>query len=89
MALEADITASYYGQIERGTANPTISMLEKICAVLGVSLAALFTKAGADQPNLDPLSAQILYRLKGKTDREKELILTIIKAALKLQSENK
>lgn len=84
VALAADITTSYYGQIERGTANPTVGMLEKICAVMDILIIDIFT----DEKN-DPITIQILQRLAGKSDREKELILSMIKSAFKLQAENK
>lgn len=88
VALRADITPSYYGQLERGTANPTVSMLEKICAVMGFTISDIFTETNTNMFNIDSLSVQILHQLHGKTDREKELILSLIKTALKLQNEN-
>ena len=91
VALEADITPAYYGQIERGAANPTVGMLEKICAVLGISIVDIFIENpnGQTDTDTDPLIGQILYRLAGKSDREKELILSMIKSAFKLQAEHK
>ena len=90
VALEAEITTSYYGMIERGTANPTVSMLENICSVLNISIVDIFMDDHAyEPPELDELSLQILHRVEGRSDREKELILSIIKSAFKLQSENK
>lgn len=89
VALEADITPAYYGQIERGAANPTVGMLEKICSVLGISIVDIFIENPNEQTNTDPLTAQILYSLAGKSAREKELILSMIKSAFKLQAEHK
>ena len=89
VALRAEITPSYYGQLERGTANPTVSMLEKICAVMGFSISDIFIESNTNIFNIDTLSMQILHQLHGKSDREKELVLSMIKAAFKLQSENK
>lgn len=84
VALAADITTSYYGQIERGTANPTIGTLEKICAALSVSINDIFIGAVNEPLGMDKTSMQILRILGGKTEKEKELILSIVKAAAKL-----
>lgn len=87
VALNADITPSYFGRIERGQANPTVSMLEKICDVIGISIIDIFTETDTNLLGIDTLSMQILHQLHGKTDREKELVLSMIKAAFKLQKE--
>ena len=88
VALRAEITTSYYGQLERGSANPSVAMLEKICAVMGISISDIFTEADTNLLGIDPLSMQILHQLNGKTDEEKELILSMIKTAFRLQNKN-
>ncbi len=87
VALRADITTSYYGQLERGTANPTILLLEKVCEVMGFSLNDIFTETSTNLLGIDSLSMQILQQIHGKTDREKELVLSLIKTSFKLQNE--
>ena len=89
VALRADITTSYYGQIERGTANPSVALLEKICAVMGISISDIFTYADTNPLTIDALSMQIIHQLNGKTDEEKELILSMIKTAFRLQNSKK
>lgn len=86
IALRAEITTSYYGQIERGTANPSVALLEKICAVMSISISDIFTVGGTNPLTIDPLSMQIIHQLNGKSDEEKELILSLIKTALRLQN---
>lgn len=88
VALRADITPSYYGQLERGTANPTVSMLEKICAVMGFSISNIFTESNTNLLGIDEFSLRVLQQLYGKTDREKELALSLLKTAFKLKSED-
>ncbi len=88
VALRAEITPSYYGQLERGTANPTVSMLEKICAVMGFSICDIFSQSEPNPLEIDPLMMQIIYQLGGKTRREKELALLLLKTAFKLKNEN-
>lgn len=89
MALRAEITTSYYGQLERGTANPTISTLNKICDVLGISITDIFTESNTNLLGIDTLSMQILLFLSDKTDEEKSTALSLIKTAFKLQKHNK
>ncbi len=87
VAMRADITTSYYGQLERGTANPTVLLLEKICAVMGFSLNDIFAETSTNLLGIDSLSMQVLQQIHGKTDREKELVLSLMKTAFKLQNE--
>ena len=42
LALEACINKNYLSDLERGTRNPTVIILEKIAEALGVDLATLF-----------------------------------------------
>ena len=42
LALEADINRNYLGDLERGTRNPTVVVLNKIAKALGVDLSTLF-----------------------------------------------
>ncbi len=86
IALRAEITTSYYGQIERGQANPSVGLLEKICGVMNVNIVDIFTETNTNLLGIDALSMQILHQLNGKTDKEKEIILSIIKNAFKLQN---
>ena len=89
IAFRADITPSYYGQIERGTANPTISILNKICEVMGIRITDIFTEANTNLFNIDKTSTQILYFLSDKTEEEKATALALIKTAFKLQKPDK
>lgn len=85
VAMRADITTSYYGQLERGTANPTVGMLEKICCVMGISISDIFSEADTNLFGIDALSMQILHQLSDKTDEEKAIALSLIKTAFKLR----
>lgn len=89
VALRADITTSYYGQLERGQANPSVGMLEKICAVMEIAIADIFTETDTNILGIDSISMQILHQLSDKTDREKELALSLIKTAFKLKNSGK
>lgn len=84
--MRADITTSYYGQLERGTANPTINMLTKICDVMGVSIIDIFNESNTNLLGVDTLTMQILHYLSDKTDEEKSTVLALIKTAFKLKN---
>lgn len=79
IALRADITTSYYGQLERGQANPSVSLLEKICAVMNIQIADIFTDTNTNILGIDSLSMQVLQQLNGKSEEEKALILSILR----------
>ena len=50
LAFDAGVDRSYLGGMERGEANPTVDVLERIAGTLGVPLAELFAEIeeGAD-----------------------------------------
>ena len=81
LALRAEITPSYLGQIERNIKNPTVKIVEKICDSLGVSLGDFFNNSH-NTDGIDPLSLQILAQFSNYEDKEKRMLLTIIKDIL-------
>ena len=42
LALESGVNKNYLSDVERGSRNPTIVVVEKIATALGVSLSTLF-----------------------------------------------
>ena len=42
LALEANINRNYLGDLERGTRNPTVDVLNRISVALDVTLSMLF-----------------------------------------------
>jgi len=48
LAAKAGKHWTYIGGIERGTRNPTITVVESIAKALGVPVADLFSPSGAD-----------------------------------------
>ena len=42
LALEAEINRNYLGDLERGTRNPTLVILNKIAKALDIDLSVLF-----------------------------------------------
>lgn len=88
LALTAEITTAYLGQIERNQKNPTVSVVAKLCNALGIQLSEFFSEEPLPQKNLDPITMQILYQLKNQDEDVKIIILQIIKQALKLNKQN-
>jgi len=48
-----DFSYRYYGKLERGTVNPTIETLAKLCDIFGVTLSELFLFIGKDKAVLE------------------------------------
>lgn len=85
VALRAEITTSYYGLLERGQANPSVALLEKICAVMNIQMSDIFTDTNTNLLGIDAVSMRILHQINGKSTVEKEAVLSIIKQMMKLQ----
>lgn len=88
LALHADITPTYLGQIERNLKNPTVHVIEKICTSVNISLADFFNPANSKN-ELDLLSKQILSQVSNRTDDEKKIILNVIKQIFQLYDTDK
>lgn len=86
LALTAGITTAYLGQIERSEKNPTVAVIEKICLSLDISLSEFFGSEEIPSDSLDAVSRQILIQLNNRTEKEKKIILQVIKQVLKLSS---
>lgn len=87
LALRAEITTAYLGQIERGEKNPTVVTIERICTALGIRLSDFFSNQPFLAAEEDAVLNQILFELKGCSAAEKQEILQIIKHALKLKQD--
>lgn len=55
LAADAEVDRAYVSAIERGIANPTIDVLERIATVLSVDMAELFARPGPDEARPEPL----------------------------------
>jgi transcriptional regulator with XRE-family HTH domain len=49
LAVEASVERSYMGRLERAQENPTIRVLERIAAALGVDVVELLRKPARDE----------------------------------------
>src|SRR3954452_16928760 len=55
LAADADVDRAYVSRIERGVANPTIDVLERLAGVLGVGGGELFAIRGPHEERPEPL----------------------------------
>ena len=87
VALRAEITTTYYGQIERNLKNPTIHVIEKICTAMNIGLAEFF-KPSAISREYDLLTEQILLQLQTCSASEKSTFYNILLQIKLLQKNN-
>ncbi|TCL44463.1 helix-turn-helix domain-containing protein [Harryflintia acetispora] len=86
LALRAEITTAYLGQIERDEKNPTIKLIEKISGAFGLTLSELFCDQAIETTATDEIVNNILFELNGLSTEEKQEMLKIVKHILKLKS---
>lgn len=85
LALQAEITTTYLGLLERNLKNPTVKVVGKICDSLDISLSDFFDSTAPDETD-DILSLQILSQIRDCNDDEKAIVLQLLKTALKLRN---
>jgi transcriptional regulator with XRE-family HTH domain len=54
LAEMTDLSRGFIGQIEAGTANPSVGTLKKVADALGIPMGALFTDGAAEQITSSP-----------------------------------
>lgn len=77
LAEDVDLTTAYIGQIERGERNLTLENLVKVSNRLGVSVDYLLSDSLLIETDTSIISISQL--LNGRTLREKELAISILK----------
>lgn len=87
VALEADITPAYLGLIERGKRNPTVTVIEKICGVMDISLSEFFDLSVAPDKETSTLDRQIIAQISNLTEDEKRDFLNIVKSIMQFRKD--
>ena len=87
VALQAGVSTTYYGQIERNMKNPTIHVVENICSAMNVGLGEFFKPSIISREH-DLLTEQILLQLQNCSEEEKSTIYNIILQIKLLQKNN-
>lgn len=80
LAEEADINPKYLSEIERGSANPSITIFFKIASALKVTPNDLFETGKSAENKHDPriLSEKLFELLKGKPKLQIEFIKRLV-----------
>jgi transcriptional regulator with XRE-family HTH domain len=77
LAEDIDISISYMGQIERGERSLTLGSLVKVVNRLGVTIDYLLTDSVKVED--EQLMKQLLMLMDGRTSKEKEMALNLVK----------
>ncbi len=67
LAFDAGVDRSYLGGLERAEENPTIDILDKLVATLGIDLGELFAQPSNTETYLGiikPLSISLIFEVK-------------------------
>ena len=76
------------GADQRNEKNPTVAVVAKLCGALGIELSDFFSQKEMPQKRAgSDLTMQIVYQVKNEDDEVKQIILQMIKQALKLKKE--
>lgn len=84
LAFSADIAPAYLSQVENNEYHPTITVIERLCHALNVSLEFFFYEDDDTLSETDIIE-QIAFHLKDKSDAEKKAYLQLIKQVCKIQ----
>ena len=87
IALRAEITTAYLGQIERGEKNPTVKSVEQISNALGMSLSELFSNQDDPIVNVDGVMENIIFEMQDLSIKERKEMLDIIRSIIKFKKE--
>ena len=85
LAHIANITPAYLGQVERGTKNITVHMLDRICQALNITLCDFFEFDSKQDSGIDDICSQILHQLHNKPDIEKQAVLKLVKLVFSIK----
>ncbi len=77
LSEDIDVSSAYIGQIERGERSVTLTTLVKLANRLGVTIDYLLTDSVKTQD--EQLMKQLLMLMDGRTSKEKEMVLNLVK----------
>jgi transcriptional regulator with XRE-family HTH domain len=78
VALRANITTAYLGQIERSKKNPTVCIVRRIADAMQISVIELLQSTSYNELSRDPVIDRILFELDGMSDSGRKAALNII-----------
>lgn len=80
-ALRAGFTPSYWGYLERGQKNPSLELIEKVAAVLGVEPITLLVDPSSGGMHSETL--QLLNIISGMGDMSRRFIYDVMSSYIK------
>lgn len=80
-ALRACFTPSYWGYLERGQKNPSLDLIEKVAAVLGVEPVSLLVDPSAK--GVHSQSIQLLNIISSMGDNSERFIYDVMSSYIK------
>lgn len=78
VALRANITTAYLGQIERSKKNPTVGIVCRIADAMQISIIELLQSTSYNELSRDPVIDRILFELDGMSDSGRKAALNMI-----------
>ena len=78
VALRANITTAYLGQIERSKKNPTVGIVCRIADAMQISIIELLQSTSYNELSRDPVIDRILFELDGMSDSGRKVALNMI-----------
>ncbi len=76
LALQAGVTPTYLGQIERAERNPTVCLLEKLANALRVDIGYFFDYESTAA--MSPAESRILYSLSELNEGQKSSVAQLV-----------
>ena len=77
LAEKADLSPSYIGQLEAKIKQPTVEVISRICAALGITLAEFFAE---DTQGMPPDIRQLVREAEGLTPEQRRKLIEFIKS---------
>ena len=88
LALCAEITPAYLGQIERSEKNPTVRVIEKIADTFGMTLSELFEAAAPEAQAIraeEVYVRQLVFELRELAPAEQRELLKLVRGIVRFK----
>jgi transcriptional regulator with XRE-family HTH domain len=88
LALAARVSSGYLSKLERGLAQPSAAVLQRLAGALAVPLADLYTAAGlghlltAQEPGLDPALELYVHQIDSLPEHDRTIIIGVLQTIL-------
>ncbi len=88
LALTAQVSSGYLSKLERGLAQPSAAVLQRLAGALAVPLADLYTAAGLGhlltvrEPDLDPALELYVHQIDSLPQHDRTIIIGVLQRIL-------